>query len=128
MKRLNTDTFINGDINKDTIVALEINNRHIYFVGWMEDAESYSIQWAVDGNEIDTKVLRLTEDLYHVITHSPGYDDLTYDETTGNEYEYFLECIDENIQNIPILKLKTGELIALYDVLDDGIYVLIMES
>jgi hypothetical protein len=38
------------------------------------------------------------------------------------------ECIDENIQNIPILKLKTGELIALYDVLDDGIYVLIMES
>ena len=115
MKRLNTDTFINGDINKDTIVALEINNGHIYFVGWMEDAESYSIQWAVDGNEIDTKVLRLTEDLYHVITHSPGY-------------EYFLECIDENIQNIPILKLKTGELIALYDVLDDGIYVLIMES
>lgn len=116
MKRLDTDAFINGDINKDTIVALEINNGHIYFVGW-----------AGDGNEIDTKVLRLTEDLYHVITHSPGYDDFTYDETTGNEYEYFLECIDENIQNIPILKLKTSELIALYDVLENGIYVLIME-
>lgn len=127
MKRLDTYTFINGDINKDKIVALEINNGHIYFIGWMEDAESYSMQWAGDGNEIDINALRLTEDLYHVITHSPGYDDFTYDETTGNEYEYFLECIDANIQNIPILKLKTSGLIALYDVLKDGIYVLVME-
>lgn len=127
MKRLDTYTFINGDINKDKIVALEINNGHIYFIGWMEDAESYSIQWAGDENEIYANILRLTKDLYHVITHSPGYDDFTYDETTENEYKYFLECLNENIQNIPILKLKTSELIALYDVLKDGIYVLVME-
>lgn len=53
MKRLNDESFINmskteRNFTPDDVIAIRVIDGEFYFVGWMEDADSYAIQIAAD--------------------------------------------------------------------------------
>ena len=98
-----------GEVDKDNIYALRIDNGKIFFIGWMENAENYAIQMSnsVADSELDKSKLLDGASMYDCITSNPGYNDMYYawekengkfinpaDATCNNEYERFLTLID----------------------------------
>ena len=49
MKRISDELFVTGEnrtYSLDDVIAIRIQDGEFYFLGWMENAECYSIQWA----------------------------------------------------------------------------------
>ena len=55
MLRMSDDYFVVKEPKKDSVIAVRIKNGEFYFLGWMEDAETYDMQIALhpDKNQLD---------------------------------------------------------------------------
>ena len=132
------------------MVAIRIKNGDFYFIGWMEEAEQYSIQIADDINEcmLDRSELIVNGNVYEAITHCNGYDNLRYvweKDSTGNlintddrkydnAYQRFLsfvKCYERNgvasENDHDILLISEDEISNFSDLLRDGDYVWIVD-
>ena len=69
-----------GEVDKDNIYALRIDNGKIFFIGWMENAENYAIQMSnsVADSVLDKSKLLDGASMYDCITSNPGYNDMYY--------------------------------------------------
>ena len=151
MKRLSDKKFIEMKPDMDKVVAIRIKNGDFYFIGWMEEAEQYSIQIADDINKcmLDRSELIVNGNVYEAITHCNGYDNLRYvweKDSTGNlintddrkydnAYQRFLsfvKCYERNgvasENDHDILLISEDEISNVSDLLRDGDYVWIVES
>lgn len=131
-----------GEVDKDNIYALRIDNGKIFFIGWMENAENYAIQMSnsVADSELDKNKLLDGASMYDCITSNPGYNDMYYawekengkfinpaDAACNNEYERFLTLIDSATgeKNHKIFCIIPSEIKYIIDSLRDGNYVFI---
>lgn len=131
-----------GEVDKDNIYALRIDNGKIFFIGWMENAENYAIQMSnsVADSVLDKSKLLDGASIYDCITSNPGYNDMYYackkengkfinpaDAACKNEYERFLTLIDSATgeKNHKIFCIVPSEIKYIIDSLRDGNYVFI---
>lgn len=72
MKRIIDELFVteeNRGYSLDDIIAIRIQNGEFYFLGWMENAECYSIQWAKSNSKIERDLLIASDDIYDASDH-----------------------------------------------------------
>lgn len=151
MKRISDELFVTGEnrtYSLDDVIAIRIQDGEFYFLGWMENAERYSIQWAKSNSKIERDLLIASDDIYDAITSCKDYNKVENDwlmDDKGNlinkddheyrnPYEKFLSCInpyqrngksDPDDHNIFLMTQKEfGDCI---DALRDGDYVFVIE-
>lgn len=151
MKRISDELFVTGEnrtYSLDDVIAIRIQDGEFYFLGWMENAERYSIQWAKSNSKIERDLLIASDDVYDAITSCKDYNKVENDwlmDDKGNllnkddheyrnPYEKFLSCInpyqrngksDPDDHNIFLMTQKEfGDCI---DALRDGDYVFVIE-
>lgn len=151
MKRISDELFVTGEnrtYSLDDVIAIRIQDGEFYFLGWMENAERYSIQWAKSNSKIERDLLIASDDIYDAITSCKDYNKAENDwlmDDKGNllnkdDHEYrnaykkFLSCInpyqrngksDPDDHNIFLMTQKEfGDCI---DALRDGDYVFVIE-
>ena len=151
MKRISDELFItdeNREYGLDDVIAVRIQNGDFYFLGWMENAERYSIQWAQSNFKIRRDFLVACDDIYDAITSCKEYNrmenDWLIDEKGNllndedhkyrNAYEKFLSNInsyqrnrksDPNDHDIFLMTQKEfGDCI---DAFRDGDYVFVIK-
>ena len=61
MEFMTVDKFLYDKPYYNNIIALRVQDEKVYFVGWMEDAKNYKINWMNKGNELDLSSLLLNE-------------------------------------------------------------------
>lgn len=151
MKRISDELFITEHFDLDNIIAIRIENGEFYFLGWMENAEHYSIQMMSNYHSAKLdRDLVLGDSLYNAITTSEGYDqhvfyawimddhgklvqkgDLEYD----SPYARFLSFIrnyerngisDQNDHDI--FCISKEEFRQVMDALRDGDYVFVIDG
>ena len=151
MKRISDELFIteeNRGYSLDDIKAIRTQNSEFYFLGWMENAERYSIQWVKLNSKIERDLLIASDDVYDAITSCKDYnkvendwlmDDkgnlLTKDDHEyRNPYEKFLSCINPYQRNgksdsddHDIFLMTQKEFGDCIDALRDGDYVFVIE-
>ena len=138
MKRISDECFVKTKPNKDNVIAIKICNGEMLFIGWMENAESYSMQISrnIDKCKLDKSELISVGKLYEVITSCDGYNCLTTiydDETSGREikqdYEDFLTYVEEKYDgDHDIFEMTEEEFVDICDVLTDGDYVFVISD
>lgn len=82
MKRIIDELFVteeNRGYSLDDIIAIRIQNGEFYFLGWMENAERYSIQWAKSNSKIERDLLIASDDVYDAITSCKDYNKVEND-------------------------------------------------
>lgn len=82
MKRIIDELFVteeNRGYSLDDIIAIRIQNGEFYFLGWMENAERYSIQWAKSNSKIERDLLIASDDIYDAITSCKDYNKVEND-------------------------------------------------
>lgn len=71
MKRISDELFVTGEnrtYSLDDVIAIRIQNDEFYFLGWMENAECYSIQWAKSNPKIERDLLIASDDIFLYVT------------------------------------------------------------
>ena len=149
MQRLSDDTFKFMKYNADNIIGIRIKDGEFYFLAWMENAQHYRIQQAMNSNGylLSRDIIISSGDLYTAITECDGYDNmyLLYErDDNGNliheedkkfkdEYDKFLSlirCYERNGQSDEddhdIIMITKEEMISFFDVFRDGDYVFII--
>lgn len=123
MKRCSKKHFINSDFNKDNIVALRFKENTIQFLGWMENAENYTMQ--IGRLSIDKDEFVNCNNLCDLITHNEGYDKLCVinADADKNEYAEFLSYMND----AEIVITTQSELQSIWNLLRDGEYVFIIQ-
>ena len=151
MKRISDGIFTTSNFNYDDIVAIRIENGEFYFLGWMEDAETYKIQMMQDYTmgKLDRDAV-LCGSIYNAVTTCDGYGQNVFygwivdndgiviqkkDQAYGSAYARFLSFIREYERNgvfdnddHDIFYLTSEEFQDIADVLRDGDYVFVMED
>ena len=77
MKRISDELFVTGEnrtYSLDDVIAIRIQDGEFYFLGWMENAEHYSIQWAKSNSKIERDLLIASDDVYDAITSCKDYN------------------------------------------------------
>lgn len=148
MKRISDECFVKTKPNKDNVIAIKICNGEMLFIGWMENAESYSIQLALNRENCRLDILDVIgegdlngsvnelrkKSLYVAITTSDGYNNLTVidneDGSSDKSYETFLSFINKNCseEDHDIFELTEKELIDICDVLINGEYIFVVDD
>lgn len=151
MKRIIDELFVteeNRGYSLDDIIAIRIQNGEFYFLGWMENAERYSIQWAKSNSKIERDLLIASDDVYDAITSCKDYNKVENDwlmDDKGNllnkddheyrnPYEKILSCINpyqrngkSNPDDHDIFLMTQKEFGDCIDALRDGDYVFVIE-
>lgn len=156
MKRLNDESFINmskteRNFTPDDVIAIRVIDGEFYFVGWMEDADSYAIQIAADPMKckLERGAVIGCGDILGAIEGCGCYNRLSFDwlmDEKGNvlcdkdtffknEYECFLSYVRAYERNgfgisndHDIFILSSEELASFIDTLRDGDYVFILKD
>jgi hypothetical protein len=82
MRKISDEEFVTDECREyalDDVLAIRIRYGDFYFLGWMENAERYSIQWAKSNFSIRRDILHICDDIYDVITRCKGYNYLEND-------------------------------------------------
>ena len=82
MKRISDELFVTGEnrtYSLDDVIAIRIQDGEFYFLGWMENAERYSIQWAKSNSKIERDLLIASDDVYDAITSCKDYNKVEND-------------------------------------------------
>lgn len=151
MKRISDELFVtdeNREYALDNVIAVRIQNGDFYFLGWMESAECYSIQWAKSDSKIERDLLIACDDIYDAITSCKWYNNVENDwlmDEKGsllneenlkyqNAYEKFLSNINSYQRNgksdpndHDIFLMTQREFGDCIDALRDGDYVFVIE-
>lgn len=100
MKRIIDELFVteeNRGYSLDDIIAIRIQNGEFYFLGWMENAERYSIQWAKSNSKIERDLLIASE-----------LETAMYAKELDAQRRQLMRCVDEIDQRF--CKLQNGDL------------------
>lgn len=150
MRRISDENFLDLKPNFDSVIGIRVKDGEFYFLAWMENAEHYRIQCAMnsDGYLLDRNYLIGTGNIYETITSTKEYNSMYVlwqlddnedlisenDKKFANEYERFLSLIkpyERNGKSNPddhdILILSEKELSSFCDLLRDGDYILILD-
>lgn len=151
MKTISDKKFIKKQYDRDSIVALRIKNDNLYFLAWMENAEHYKIQKAIDTDEylLDKHTMLITKNVFYTILNNTQYNCMyllyetddnhklinDHEKSFKNEYEQFLTLVENgassDITNKPehnILMLTQKEFCSICNILKDGDYVFIFKD
>ena len=134
MLRMSDDYFVVKEPKKDSVIAVRIKNGEFYFLGWMEDAETYDMQIALhpEKNQLDEDCFCDKRCLYNAVTSCPGYNEmiLVKDESPYRKFLSYMENYEKNHKrdedDHDIFYLTEKELYMIYDSLRDGDYVFVI--
>ena len=134
MLRMSDDYFVVKEPKKDSVIAVRIKNGEFYFLGWMEDAETYDMQIALhpEKNQLDEDWFCDKRCLYNAVTSCPGYNEmiLVKDESPYRKFLSYMENYERNHKrdedDHDIFYLTEKELYMIYDSLRDGDYVFVI--
>lgn len=136
MRRMSDGTFIAEQPDMDDIYAIRIENGKYYFLGWMENAETYNIQIANHPKNclLDELCFWNKSCLYDSITGCNGYNDVSLIKSK-NPYKDFLSYLKSFERNgsseeddHEIFLVSEEELLMISDALRDGDYVFVIEN
>ena len=136
MKRISDECFVKTKPNKDNVIAIKICNGEMLFIGWMENAESYSMQISrnIDKCKLDKSELISVGKLYETITSSDWYKRLIIiDENSckdiKQDYKDFITYVEDKYDgDHDIFEMTEEEFVDICDALADGDYVFVISD